>query len=424
MNGLSNASSVFAAVSIAIQLGESIKKMVELGKGIKDAPTHIRALSQDLEVLAAVLAQIQQLNGHVAFDNIAEKALQNCQIKILKLQNAIRQAQLNVKSKRRLRRKWGAFSFALNEHEIQSMQISIEEAKSTLQLIQTKSLTYILLLFWSFHHSLIFPSGLVLSTVYNQKETVTSINKLTSLISQSAIQEFEFVTNKMQVDYDVPIHTNSETTNETLLTMNSTNVILEKIFSPSPSADNNGVGDKVIPSQKSSRPFDLLVRNTQTSQQFSLNAALFTVIIQSRTSIVKINRVSEVFETLEADNTIIIYPGVAGQFFGITHGLLISAKATSGWQYSIQPFRAVDENALIFEFCRGGNLDGVRSLFKRNEASPWDRDPKGQTPLFVSRLTTRHMEVTAHFPTLSNIITGSLSISAIGRCEFSSARRR
>jgi len=96
--------------------------MVELGKGIKDAPTHIRALVQDLEVLAAVLAQIQQLNGHVAFDNAAEKALQNCQIKILKLQNAIRQAQLNVKSKRRLRRKWGAFSFALNEHEIQSFK--------------------------------------------------------------------------------------------------------------------------------------------------------------------------------------------------------------------------------------------------------------------------------------------------------------
>ncbi|PMD64603.1 uncharacterized protein K444DRAFT_625850 [Hyaloscypha bicolor E] len=92
----------------------------------------------------------------------------------------------------------------------------------------------------------------------------------------------------MQVDYDVPIHTNSETTQETLLTMNSTNVTVEKIFSPSSSADNNG------------------------------------------------------------------------------------------------PFRAVDENALIFEFCRGGNLDGVRSLFKRNEGSPWDRDPKGQTPLFVA----------------------------------------
>jgi hypothetical protein len=424
MDGISSGSGVFAAVSIAIQLGESIKKIVELGKAIKDAPTHIRALFQDLEVLAAVLSQIQQLNKHVAFDNVTEKALQNCQIKILKLQNAIHQAQLNVKSKSRLRRKWGAFSFALNEHEIQSIQISIEEAKSTLQLVQIKSLTYVLLLFWSFHLSLIFPSGLVLSTVYNQKETVTSINTLTSLISQLAIQEFGFVTNKMQVDYDVPIHTNSETTQETLLTMNPTNVTVEKIFSPSSSADNNGVGDKVIPFQKSSRPFDLLVRNAQTSQQFSLNAALFTVFTQSRTSIVKTNQVSEVFESLEADNTIIIYPGAAGRFFGITRGLLISAKATSGWQYSIQPFRAVDENALIFEFCRGGNLDGVRSLFKRNEASPWDRDPKGQTPLFVSRHTTRLMEVIAHFPSLSNTITGSLSISAIGCCEISSARRR
>jgi hypothetical protein len=140
MDGLSSASGVFAAVSIAVQLAESIKKIVEFGKAVKDAPTHIRTLFYDLEVLDAVFTRIGQLNNHVAIDNVAEKALQSCQIKLLKLQKAIDQAQLNIKSKSRFRRNWGAFKFALNEAEIQYIQISIEEAKSTLQLVQAQSL--------------------------------------------------------------------------------------------------------------------------------------------------------------------------------------------------------------------------------------------------------------------------------------------
>lgn len=143
MDGLSSASGVFAAVSIAIELAATIRKIVKFGKAVKDAPTQIRALFQDLEVLDAVITRIEQLNQHVAVDNVSEKALQNCQIKLLKLQNVIDQAQLNIKSKSRFRRNWGAFKFVLNEAEIQSIQASIQEAKSTLQLAQTQSLVYV-----------------------------------------------------------------------------------------------------------------------------------------------------------------------------------------------------------------------------------------------------------------------------------------
>lgn len=140
MDGISSASSVFAVVSIAIQLAESIKKLVEFGKAVQDAPASICALFHDLEVLAAVISQIQQINGNTVFDNVSEKALQNCHQKISKLQNTIHQAQLSLKSKSSTRRKWGAFNITLKKDEIQSLQRSIEEAKSTLQLVQTKSL--------------------------------------------------------------------------------------------------------------------------------------------------------------------------------------------------------------------------------------------------------------------------------------------
>ena len=61
-------------------------------------------------------------------------------------------------------------------------------------------------------------------------------------------------------------------------------------------------------------------------------------------------------------------------------------KAAQGWQYHIRTIRAVPNDSLIFEFCKSGNLDGVRSLLKRGDASPWDTNSYGWNPLHVSRL--------------------------------------
>ena len=60
------------------------------------------------------------------------------------------------------------------------------------------------------------------------------------------------------------------------------------------------------------------------------------------------------------------------------------SRSTSGWKNTFKTFRAVPVNSLIFEFCVTGNLDGVRSLLTRGDASVWDRDPDGRTPLHVS----------------------------------------
>lgn len=67
--------------------------------------------------------------------------------------------------------------------------------------------------------------------------------------------------------------------------------------------------------------------------------------------------------------------------FGVN---VLFMKASQGWQYKIQTFRAVPYDSLIFDFCEKGNLDGVRTLLGRREASPWDVNPEGWTPLHVS----------------------------------------
>lgn len=52
-------------------------------------------------------------------------------------------------------------------------------------------------------------------------------------------------------------------------------------------------------------------------------------------------------------------------------------KAQAGWQYSILPVRSVADDALVFEMCKLGNVDAVRELFGRGDASVLDVDSKG-----------------------------------------------
>ena len=61
------------------------------------------------------------------------------------------------------------------------------------------------------------------------------------------------------------------------------------------------------------------------------------------------------------------------------------SKMGQGWLSGLhlRAFNVRSEDALIFEFCSRGNVDGVRSLLDRKEASPFDTDRDGWTPLHV-----------------------------------------
>lgn len=89
------------------------------------------------------------------------------------------------------------------------------------------------------------------------------------------------------------------------------------------------------------------------------------------------------YATVEKEIQVVLHPPSWFSIFGLSRGVKLSAESVFGWKYSLQPFRAVPADSLVFEFCRDGNLDGLRSLLKRGLASPWDRNPDGRTPLWV-----------------------------------------
>jgi hypothetical protein len=71
---------------------------------------------------------------------------------------------------------------------------------------------------------------------------------------------------------------------------------------------------------------------------------------------------------------------------GLAYGLTGHAViADLNWNHVIKTFRPVRDDAKIFEFCRAGNISGVKSLLSERAASPWDTNPAGWTPLHVSQ---------------------------------------
>lgn len=91
-------------------------------------------------------------------------------------------------------------------------------------------------------------------------------------------------------------------------------------------------------------------------------------------------------ETIEKDVDFFFCPPKLLASIGIARGLWMNSRESTGLSYSLQTFNAVPEDALVFEFCREGNLAGVRTLLKLGKASLRDRDPLGRTPLWVCLL--------------------------------------
>ena len=61
-----------------------------------------------------------------------------------------------------------------------------------------------------------------------------------------------------------------------------------------------------------------------------------------------------------------------------------AVKVYSGWDCYFRQYNIIPWNSPVFEHARTGNLAGLRGLFDKNQASPWDTcKENGYTPLHV-----------------------------------------
>ncbi|KAL2813585.1 nucleoside phosphorylase domain-containing protein [Aspergillus granulosus] len=84
----------------------------------------------------------------------------------------------------------------------------------------------------------------------------------------------------------------------------------------------------------------------------------------------------------ETKTSFIFHPAPWLMRLGLRYGLKAMAiNHHRTWRYTIQPVHTVPDDSLIFLFCRTGNVDAVRQLLARGDASVFDIDSDGLTPL-------------------------------------------
>jgi hypothetical protein len=85
---------------------------------------------------------------------------------------------------------------------------------------------------------------------------------------------------------------------------------------------------------------------------------------------------------------IIVHPSPWVARYLTNYGIhLTIEKSFLGYRAQFSMPRAVSDDALIFDFCRAGYIEGIQTLLVRGEASPLDTNSDGFTPLHV-----RHFE--------------------------------
>jgi hypothetical protein len=82
----------------------------------------------------------------------------------------------------------------------------------------------------------------------------------------------------------------------------------------------------------------------------------------------------------------ILHPSPWLQNCGWRQGLSMEVSRSScSLDCGLTCYRAVLDDAPVFEYCRIGNVKAIQELFDEGLASPWDTNSRGFTPLFVSK---------------------------------------
>ncbi|KAF7860350.1 hypothetical protein EAF04_008477 [Stromatinia cepivora] len=363
MDGLSSASAVFAVVSLAVQLAETIHKLVDFWKAVEDAPDNITRIFQELGLLSKILTQSHELAQCNSFSDIFDEALADCSSKVFKLYSKVENTRNNLKSEKLRKRKWAAWKIVLQKAEIDSLQRSISDAKLTILLAQNNSL-----LARPFSTSNVYQ--------FNQKTSHANTQIFQSMqitereLAKSLAEKQNLLASGYLNESLVPFH--PATTRQRFIEQGHGT---QHDQSPPGYADTPQLADV--------GPRERHVYGKKGRQITGPFSNIWTVSQEVRERVV---HASGAKKNVQAESQLILYPSKWLARIGMAYGVKLSALASRGWQYSLQPFRAVPESALIFEFCREGNLDGIRTLLSRGDASPYDKDPLGRTPLWYAVL--------------------------------------
>ncbi len=133
--GLSAAGSIVSLVAIAGQLIQSTKSLYEFWSSVKEIPTRLQWLREDLKVIQGIIEQISVQSSSARGTTVACHALQNCAIHLNNLKVLVAPLQRRS-TKSRKKEIWKSVKAAFNAEKIKLYRENLEAAKLTLVLAQ------------------------------------------------------------------------------------------------------------------------------------------------------------------------------------------------------------------------------------------------------------------------------------------------
>lgn len=138
MEALGAISSVFAVVSLALQLSSNIQHLIEFWDSVNEAPDEIAQIKSQLRVVGELLRCIEddiQDPTNEREERMGTQCLQLCNASIMKLERVTKELDTGL-SGNGLRRRWTCLRKALRERQLASYWDEIERTKSVLIMYQ------------------------------------------------------------------------------------------------------------------------------------------------------------------------------------------------------------------------------------------------------------------------------------------------
>ena len=136
MDGLSGAASVIAVCSLALQLGDSVKRLHDFWDSLEEAPDYIRSITTELSLQSSVLVKMASEEQHFEPDKTLIAALEACQKKVQDLTHMTSVLESGFTSRSLRTRKWTALKAVLKAEKIQRFQQTLNGLNITLMLAQ------------------------------------------------------------------------------------------------------------------------------------------------------------------------------------------------------------------------------------------------------------------------------------------------
>jgi hypothetical protein len=143
-----------SVASLAIQIFDSIQRIKEFCRLVRDAPKDLEYIADDLSIINSLLPQVDRIASAlntssaagletVQYDSkdsgdgrlLIQRSISHCKVAVDALDKLVSDLQMLLSANQSLPRRWHSFRAVRRKDEIESVKREIESAKSTLNLV-------------------------------------------------------------------------------------------------------------------------------------------------------------------------------------------------------------------------------------------------------------------------------------------------